>query len=117
MREKREEVAAIAELLLLKETITHDDIVDAIGHRPFTVRDFLPSAFLALPSSFCSNFLPSPVSFHLFLSFLLLAQPDDQYSQFYSNARTFLLWSEYSCAAWREGAEVERNSGKRKPGD
>lgn len=43
MREKREEVAAIAELLLLKETITPDDIVDAIGHRPFMVRGFLPA--------------------------------------------------------------------------
>lgn len=35
MREKQSEVTAIAEMLLEKETINHDDIVSAIGHRPF----------------------------------------------------------------------------------
>ena len=35
MREKKSEVTAIAEMLLEKETINHDDIVSAIGHRPF----------------------------------------------------------------------------------
>jgi hypothetical protein len=35
MVEKKAEVAALAELLLAKETINHDDIVATIGHRPF----------------------------------------------------------------------------------
>jgi len=35
MEEKKEEVAKLAQLLLEKETITHDDIVELIGHRPF----------------------------------------------------------------------------------
>ena len=33
--EKKNEVEAIAKLLLEKETITNDDVVDAIGERPF----------------------------------------------------------------------------------
>lgn len=63
MREKREEVAAIAELLLLKETITHDDIVEAIGHRPFTVSySCLTRGFVSVLASFalslkCLNYL------------------------------------------------------------
>jgi len=35
VREKKEEVEKLATLLLEKETITHDDIVDLIGPRPF----------------------------------------------------------------------------------
>ena len=35
IREKREEVETVAKLLLEKETITHDDVYDAIGARPF----------------------------------------------------------------------------------
>merc|ERR1719235_1785114 len=35
MRERKAEVTAIAEMLLEKETINHDDIVATIGHRPF----------------------------------------------------------------------------------
>lgn len=35
IREKREEVEKVANFLLDKETITHDDIVDCIGPRPF----------------------------------------------------------------------------------
>ena len=35
MREKKEEVAKVASLLLEKETITHDDIYKLIGARPF----------------------------------------------------------------------------------
>lgn len=34
--EKKEQVQAVADLLLAKETITHDDMVDIIGPRPFT---------------------------------------------------------------------------------
>jgi len=34
--EKKDEVQKVAEFLLDKETITHDDIVDCIGPRPFT---------------------------------------------------------------------------------
>mmetsp|Transcript_23971 Transcript_23971/g.50512 ORF Transcript_23971/g.50512 Transcript_23971/m.50512 type:complete len:982 (-) Transcript_23971:66-3011(-) len=36
IKEKKTEVEAIAKLLLDKETITHDDVMDAIGERPFT---------------------------------------------------------------------------------
>lgn len=36
LKAKREQIQAIAELLLVKETINHDDIVGAIGSRPFT---------------------------------------------------------------------------------
>ncbi len=36
IKEKKTEVEAIAKLLLEKETITHDDVMDAIGERPFT---------------------------------------------------------------------------------
>ena len=35
IREKKHEVETIAQLLLEKETITHDDVMDAIGERPF----------------------------------------------------------------------------------
>ena len=35
IREKQTEVEKVAKLLLEKETITHDDIMDAIGARPF----------------------------------------------------------------------------------
>jgi AFG3 family protein len=35
IREKKKEVETIAQLLLQKETITHDDMIDAIGERPF----------------------------------------------------------------------------------
>lgn len=35
LREKKTQIEAIAELLLKKETINHDDIVGAIGPRPF----------------------------------------------------------------------------------
>lgn len=34
--EKKEQVEAVANLLLAKETITHDDMIDIIGPRPFT---------------------------------------------------------------------------------
>ena len=33
--EKKHEVETLANLLLDKETITHDDVIDAIGERPF----------------------------------------------------------------------------------
>jgi len=33
--EKKDEVETLAKLLLEKETITHDDVIDAIGNRPF----------------------------------------------------------------------------------
>jgi AFG3 family protein len=36
IRERKEEVEQLANLLLEKETITHDDIVDLVGPRPFT---------------------------------------------------------------------------------
>jgi AFG3 family protein len=35
IRDKKTEVEALANLLLEKETITHDDVIDAIGERPF----------------------------------------------------------------------------------
>ena len=35
IREKRAEVEQVANLLLEKETITHDDMVDVVGKRPF----------------------------------------------------------------------------------
>merc|ERR1712032_905111 len=35
LREKKEEVRLVAERLLEKETIVHDDIIDLIGERPF----------------------------------------------------------------------------------
>ncbi|KAL7550882.1 hypothetical protein ACHAWF_014086, partial [Thalassiosira exigua] len=35
IKEKRSEVETLAKLLLKQETITHDDVVDAIGDRPF----------------------------------------------------------------------------------
>jgi ATP-dependent Zn protease len=35
MRLRKDEVASLAELLLEKEIINHDDIVSIIGHRPF----------------------------------------------------------------------------------
>ena len=35
MREKKEEVRKVAQLLLDKETITHDDVIDLVGPRPF----------------------------------------------------------------------------------
>jgi len=35
MREKKEEVEKVAMLLIDKETITHDDMIDLIGERPF----------------------------------------------------------------------------------
>jgi len=33
--ERKEELVKVADLLMEKETITHDDVVDLIGHRPF----------------------------------------------------------------------------------
>ena len=36
IRERKEEVEQIANLLMEKETITHDDVVNLIGERPFT---------------------------------------------------------------------------------
>lgn len=36
IREKKDEVEKVAKLLLDKETITHDDIIDLVGPRPFT---------------------------------------------------------------------------------
>jgi len=36
IQEKKEQVELVAKLLLEKETITHDDIVDLVGARPFT---------------------------------------------------------------------------------
>ena len=35
LREKKEQVQSVATLLLEKETITHDDMIDLIGKRPF----------------------------------------------------------------------------------
>jgi AFG3 family protein len=35
VREKKDQVEKIANLLLDKETITHDDMIDQIGERPF----------------------------------------------------------------------------------
>merc|ERR1712232_97146 len=35
IRERKEEVQKVTDLLLSKETITHDDLVDLIGNRPF----------------------------------------------------------------------------------
>merc|ERR1712161_33425 len=35
VREKKKEVESVAKLLLEKETITHDDMIDMIGERPF----------------------------------------------------------------------------------
>lgn len=35
MREKKEDVEKVAKLLIDKETITHDDMIDLIGERPF----------------------------------------------------------------------------------
>jgi AFG3 family protein len=35
LREKKQEVEKVANLLLDKETITHDDIIETIGERPF----------------------------------------------------------------------------------
>jgi len=39
IKEKKEEVEKVATLLLDKETITHDDIIDLIGPRPFSGHD------------------------------------------------------------------------------
>jgi AFG3 family protein len=36
LQSKKNEIDNLAEMLLEKETITHDDIVMAIGNRPFT---------------------------------------------------------------------------------
>jgi len=36
VREKKKEVESVAKLLLEKETITHDDVMDLVGARPFT---------------------------------------------------------------------------------
>ena len=35
IRERKDEVESVAKLLIEKETITHDDMVDLIGERPF----------------------------------------------------------------------------------
>jgi AFG3 family protein len=35
IQDKKEEVEKVAKMLLEKETITHDDIIDLIGERPF----------------------------------------------------------------------------------
>merc|ERR1711935_1277997 len=35
IRERKEEVEKVANLLLEKETITHDDMIELIGERPF----------------------------------------------------------------------------------
>lgn len=74
----------------------------------------LPSAFLALPSSFCSILLPSPASYHLFLSFLLLAQPDDQYSQYISNALGMRVQKEKE-ALEKESKGTENTEGEVPP--
>jgi AFG3 family protein len=51
MEERKDEVAKLAELLLEKETINHDDIVDLIGHRPFAAdgqyADYISSSLSA----------------------------------------------------------------------
>ena len=39
IRKRKAEVMALAELLLQKETINHDDIVASIGERPFKPDD------------------------------------------------------------------------------
>jgi len=39
MKDKKIEVEKVANLLLMKETITHDDVVDLLGPRPFTGND------------------------------------------------------------------------------
>ena len=39
IREKKEEVEKVALLLLEKETITHDDVIDLVGPRPFKGND------------------------------------------------------------------------------
>lgn len=105
MREKREEVAAIAELLLLKETITHDDIVDAIGHRPFTVRDFLPA--------YCT----SRTAIFLLLKFASFARflPPFPFLPIACAAGRSVLTIHQQCSR-RKGAEGERSSGERKQG-
>jgi AFG3 family protein len=36
IQSKKNEVETLAKLLLAKETITHDDVIDAIGNRPFS---------------------------------------------------------------------------------
>jgi len=36
IREKKDDVEKVANLLLSQETITHDDIIDLVGPRPFT---------------------------------------------------------------------------------
>lgn len=49
--EKKEEVEKIANLLLDKETITHDDVIDLVGPRPFTgneaYQEFVSKRFVA----------------------------------------------------------------------
>jgi AFG3 family protein len=35
IREKKELVEKVAKLLIEKETITHDDMIDTVGERPF----------------------------------------------------------------------------------
>merc|ERR1711988_678664 len=49
LREKKDQVTAVAEMLLEKETINHDDIVAAIGKRPFLpnkeYNEFITSAW------------------------------------------------------------------------
>jgi len=36
IQSKKDKVETLAKLLLAKETITHDDVIDAIGNRPFS---------------------------------------------------------------------------------
>ena len=35
LRERKDEVESVAKLLLEKETITHDDVLELVGERPF----------------------------------------------------------------------------------
>jgi AFG3 family protein len=39
VRERKEEVEQVAQLLIAKETITHDDMIDLVGERPFKADD------------------------------------------------------------------------------
>jgi AFG3 family protein len=36
VKEKKDDIEKVANLLLDKETITHDDIIDLVGRRPFS---------------------------------------------------------------------------------
>ena len=49
VRDKMDQVESVAQALLEKETISHDDVVELIGHRPFrnnqTYEDYVNSAW------------------------------------------------------------------------